>query len=87
MSLISGVMIYAVLWWLVLFMVLPFGVRTVREEGGEVTVGEASSAPTKPRIAQKMLVTTLISGAIMALIVVLIELEILDFRGYFMPPA
>jgi predicted secreted protein len=87
MSLVSGVMIYAVLWWLVLFMVLPFGVRTVREEGGEVTVGEASSAPAKPRIVQKMLVTTLISGVIMALIVALIELEVFDFRGYFMPPA
>ncbi|MDP7546344.1 MAG: DUF1467 family protein, partial [Alphaproteobacteria bacterium] len=71
--------------WMVLFMVLPFGVRTVREEGGEVTVGEASSAPVRPRIAFKMLVTTLISGLIMALVIAFVELEAFDFRGYFMP--
>ncbi|MDA1100673.1 MAG: DUF1467 family protein [Proteobacteria bacterium] len=87
MSLVSGMMIYAVLWWLVLFMVLPFGVRTIREEGGEVTIGEAASAPAKPKIALKMLVTTLISSLIMGLIVILIELEVFDFRGYFMPPG
>ncbi|MBT4487161.1 MAG: DUF1467 family protein [Rhodospirillaceae bacterium] len=87
MSLISGIMIYAVLWWIVLFMVLPFGVRTVREEGGEVVVGEASSAPTKPRIGLKMLVTTLISGLIMGLVITVVELEVFDFRGYFMPPS
>ena len=34
MSLVSGLMIYAILWWLVLFMVLPFGIRTTREAGG-----------------------------------------------------
>ncbi|MBC8240730.1 MAG: DUF1467 family protein [Alphaproteobacteria bacterium] len=87
MSLITGMMIYAVMWWIVLFMVLPFGVRTVREEGGVVTVGEATSAPTKPRIALKMLVTTLISGLIMGLIITLIQLEVFDFRGYFLPPG
>ena len=87
MNLVSGLMIYAVLWWLVLFMVLPFGVRTVREEGGEVGAGEATSAPAKPRIIRKMLITTLISGAIMGLIVALVEAEVFDFHAYFMPPG
>ena len=85
MTVVSGVLIYAILWWMVLFMVLPFGVRTVREEGGEVTGGEAASAPTKPRIPLKMLVTTLISGAIMAVIIGVVEAGLLDFRGYFAP--
>ncbi len=87
MSLLGGMMIYAIMWWLVLFMVLPFGVRTVREEGGEVAAGQAASAPAKPRIVLKMLVTTVISGAIMALIVALVEMELVDFRGYFMRPG
>ncbi|MDE0944724.1 MAG: DUF1467 family protein [Alphaproteobacteria bacterium] len=85
MTLVSGLMIYAILWWMVLFMVLPFGVRTVREEGRDVTIGEAPSAPTRPRIPLKMLLTTLISAGIMAVIVAIVESGLIDIRGYFMP--
>ena len=85
MNLVSGIMIYAVMWWMVLFMVLPFGVRTVPEEGGEVGEGQAASAPTKPRIVTKMLVTTLITSLLMGVIVAVIEAELFDFRGYFRP--
>ena len=55
MNLVSGLMIYAIIWWMVLFMVLPFGVRTVREEGGEVVEGQAASAPVMIRPAPMML--------------------------------
>ncbi len=85
MNLVSGLMIYAILWWMVLFMVLPFGVRTVREDGGEVVDGQAVSAPVKPRIVTKMLVTTLISAVIMATVVTVVEADLIDFRGYFSP--
>ncbi|MDP6874956.1 MAG: DUF1467 family protein [Alphaproteobacteria bacterium] len=86
MGLVTGILIYAVIWWLVLFMVLPFGVRTVREEGGEVRQGEAASAPARPRIVLKMLVTTVISGLIMGLILAAMEAGLIDLRGYFAPP-
>ena len=79
MNPVTGILIYAVIWWLVLFMVLPFGVRTVREEG------EATSAPAKPRIFTKMVITTLISAALMGLIIVASEVGWLDFRAYFAP--
>ena len=87
MSLVTGIMIYAVIWWLVLFMVLPFGVRTVREEGGEGGEGQAASAPARPRIVLKMLVTTAISGVIMGLILAGINTGLIDLRGYFTPPG
>jgi predicted secreted protein len=69
-----------------IFMVLPFGVRTAREAGGEIVAGQAATAPAKPRITTKFLVTTLISGLIMGAIVALIEAELIDFRDHFMPP-
>jgi predicted secreted protein len=86
MSLVSGLMIYAILWWMVLFMVLPFGVRTVREEGGNLIEGQAASAPVRPRVWTKMLITTLITTLIMAAIVAFVEAEIFDFRAYFKAP-
>ncbi len=85
MNPVTGILIYAVIWWLVLFMVLPFGVRTVREEGGELTEGEATSAPAKPRIVMKMVITTVISAALMGLVVAAFEFGLLDFRAYFAP--
>jgi predicted secreted protein len=87
MSFVGGLMIYVILWWMVLFTVLPFGVRTVREEGGEMIEGQAASAPVKPRIVTKMIVTTLISAAIMATVVAVVEAELIDIRGYFKPPG
>jgi predicted secreted protein len=87
MSLVGGLMIYVILWWMVLFTVLPFGVRTVREEGGEMIEGQAASAPARPRILTKMVVTTLISAVIMAVVVAVVEAELIDFRGYFKPPG
>ena len=55
--------IFIVVWWLVLFTVLPIGVRTQDEEGGTVP-GSAGSAPARPMIVRKALITTLIAALI-----------------------
>jgi len=38
--------IYFVIWWLVLFTVLPFGVRNAAETGEVVEAGNDPGAPT-----------------------------------------
>ena len=68
MSIASGVAIYFLIWWLVLFAVLPFGVRTQAEEG-DIIEGTAHSAPMRPFILRKVLATTLVSGVIFAVLV------------------
>ncbi len=57
--------VYFVLWWLVLFIVLPIGVRTQEEEGG-VEPGTVPSAPAAPYLLVKLLATTLLSGVLFA---------------------
>jgi predicted secreted protein len=54
MTVVSAIVIYFIIWWLVLFMVLPWGNRP-RElpEPGHVP-----SAPANPRIWLKFAVTT-----------------------------
>jgi predicted secreted protein len=59
----SLVAIYFVVWWIVLFAVLPFGVRT-QEEEGEVTLGTTHSAPVRPLLVRKAVVTTVIAAVI-----------------------
>jgi len=62
---VSGLAIYLVIWWVVLFATLPLGVRTHdEEEGAEVIPGTVSSAPVKPMLAKKFLLTSVLSGAI-----------------------
>lgn len=57
---IFGMAIYMIVWFLTLFMVLPFGVRT-QEEAGKVEEGSVASAPAIPQMWRKIALTTLIS--------------------------
>jgi predicted secreted protein len=58
--------IYFVLWWIVLFLTLPFGVRSQHEDG----VGEPGTdpgAPIKTLMGRKLIWTTIISAVIFAI--------------------
>lgn len=63
----SAVAIYLLFWFVTLFAVLPFGVRTMREEGREPLPGEADSAPSNPMIVRKLAWTTGVSAVLFAL--------------------
>lgn len=58
--------IYFVLWWLVLFLTLPFGVRSQHEDG-EGAPGTDPGAPVLTRMGPKLIWTTIISAAIYAI--------------------
>jgi predicted secreted protein len=62
-SLSTAFAIYFVLWWVVLFAVLPFGVRSQAESGDELA-GTDPGAPIKPQMGRKLLWTTLISAVL-----------------------
>ncbi len=61
----TAVAVYFVVWWVVLFAVLPFGVRT-QEEAGEVTLGTTASAPAKPRLVRTAIATTIVAFILVA---------------------
>jgi predicted secreted protein len=63
MSVTFAIAVYVVIWWTVLFAVLPIGVRTQGEDGS-VVPGTPESAPTAPRLIRVVLLTTLISGLV-----------------------
>lgn len=85
MSWATGLMIYAIIWWLVLFMVLPFGIRTSEEAGEAREPGQASSAPVRPRLWVKALATTMISALIFGLCYGVIASGAFDLRAYLDP--
>ncbi len=53
---------YLIIWWLVIFMLPPWGGKPI--EAGNVEEGEAASAPGKPRLRKKIAVATVISGVV-----------------------
>ncbi len=54
MDLFGGIVVYVIIWWLVLFTVLPWGVRPPAEP----EKGHATSAPARPRLLLKFAITT-----------------------------
>ena len=66
MSIVTALAIYFIVWWLVLFAVLPFGVRS-QQERGEVTPGSDPGAPAIPRLARKLVWTTIVAGILFGL--------------------
>ena len=63
MTISSALAIYFVVWWVVLFAVLPFGVRSQHEEGGGVA-GTDPGAPVVHGMGMKLVWTTIISAVL-----------------------
>ena len=57
---VSIAAIYFIVWWLVLFTVLPIGLKT-QDEDKSVTLGTVASAPRGPHMLRAMAITTVIS--------------------------
>jgi len=64
-SISTAFAIYFVLWWVVLFVTLPFGVRSQHEDGESVP-GTDPGAPIASQMGRKLIWTTAISAIIFA---------------------
>lgn len=65
MSFATALAIYFLIWWIALFAVLPWGVRSQGEDG-EVQSGTEPGAPTIPRLRQKLVWTTIVTSIVFA---------------------
>lgn len=65
---ISGALaLYFIIWWVVLFAILPIGVRSQHEDG-EVIAGTEPGAPQAPAMWKKVLWTTVAAVPVFALV-------------------
>jgi len=64
-SIFFGAAIYVVIWWIVLFVVLPIGVHS-QQESGKVVRGSERGAPVKPLMKKKLAATTVIAAFLLA---------------------
>ncbi|MGL4406168.1 MAG: DUF1467 family protein [Notoacmeibacter sp.] len=63
MAIGTAIAIYFVVWWIVLFAVLPFGMRA-QEEDQAVIAGTPASAPTRSHFGKAAWRTTLVSAVL-----------------------
>lgn len=63
MNWVTAVAVYFIIWWVVLFTMLPIGMRS-QVADDEVTPGTDRGAPAKPMIVRKMLLTSVVSLAV-----------------------
>lgn len=67
MTITAVIVLYAVCWFMTLFVILPLRLTT-QNDIGDIVPGTAPSAPTDPRLKRKLLWTTIIATAIWAVI-------------------
>ena len=78
MSIMTGIAVYFVIWWIVLFTVLPWGVKIPDNPER----GHATSAPEKPQLGRKALWTTLITTVIWGGFFLVNYFELISFRDW-----
>ncbi len=79
MGWVTGSAVYLVIWWLVLFIILPVGARTIIDTE-DVEKGQDAGAPKRPRLLLKMAVTTVVAGVIFAGFYTVVESGMISFR-------
>lgn len=62
-GIVNGVVVFLLIWWVVLFTMLPIGV-TSQEEAGDVVAGSEPGAPMRPNLPRKLWWTTAITSVV-----------------------
>jgi predicted secreted protein len=77
MTWFEGLVAFIIIWWMVLFTVLPWGVRIPDNP----EKGHATSAPTRPRLWLKLSVATGIEVLLWGIAYWLAASDLISFRG------
>ena len=76
MTISAAFVLFAVIWFLTLFILLPLNLKT-QEEIGSIVDGTPSSAPTNPKVKKKMFWTTIITILLWIPICTIISFEMI----------
>ncbi len=76
MSWATGLMVYLVIWWTVLFAILPLGVKKVENPGR----GQEHGSPERPQLVRKAIITTIVAAVLWIGFFVLHQMHFFSFR-------
>jgi predicted secreted protein len=75
MNWLTGPAAFIVIWWIVIFAVLPIGVKPAEDE-----MGGRAGAPANPNLAKKALITTVIAAVLWGILFAVSSSNIWSFR-------
>jgi predicted secreted protein len=84
MPITTALAIFFLIWWVVLFAVLPWGIRS-QHEGGVIVPGTDPGAPALPNLGRKLVWTTLVSALIFAACYVVYVERLVTLQGLAAP--
>ncbi len=84
MNWVTGLVLFAIIWWTALFAVLPIGTKP--RAGADTTSGWRG-APEHPRMLRKVIVTTIVTCILWTASYLVIRSDYISFRhGIFAEP-
>ncbi len=75
MTWFTAVLVFIIIWWVVIFAVLPWGVRP----RDKPEIGHEPSAPARPMLWRKALITTAITAVLWTGVYLLVTYNAIDF--------
>jgi len=76
MGWVTAVAVYVCIWWVVIFAVLPWGVRTPEANDEGLDPG----APENPHLFRKLVITTAIATALWVVFYLIATSDLISFR-------
>lgn len=88
MTIFNGLVLYAVLWFITLFVVLPLRLTT-QSDTGQVVPGTHGSAPSDPQMRKRMGITTAISAVLWVIIagIIISGIIAVEDMDFYLPRA
>ena len=71
--------LYFIIWWTVLFTILPWGVKSHHEEGIDVPGGGDPASPVNPNLKKKFITCTWVSAIVLAVIWLVFHFNLIPF--------
>ncbi|MFT4793948.1 MAG: putative secreted protein [Paracoccaceae bacterium] len=84
MTITGAMVIYAMAWFMCLFIILPLSIKS-QDEHGEVVPGTPASAPEVPRLKRKFIQTTIVATAIWVTVMVIVVFEVVSLSDLPFP--
>ena len=71
--------LYFIVWWVSLFVVLPFGVQT-QSDTGNIVQGTSAGAPINPRLGRVVAWTTILASTVFAVVLMALRFKIVPLE-------
>ena len=73
---LKGFLIYVIIWWIVIFTILPIGIKKSKK----LEKGHADGAPENPLILKKFIITSLIAFVLWLIVFYFIKNQVFIFQ-------